>query len=127
VMASHPTFDPNLFTRKITKDEWKTLQDPENPFLNRAMQGYPPGSTFKIVTSVAGLESGNFSPDSILGTSSYITVGGIDFNEHSGGYGDIGFRDALAFSSNTFFYQVGISTGPEQISKWGHRLGIGKD
>ncbi|MEG4044044.1 penicillin-binding protein 2 [Microcoleus sp. Pol17_C1] len=127
VMASHPTFDPNLFTRKITKDEWETLQDPENPFLNRAMQGYPPGSTFKIVTSVAGLESGKFSPDSILGTSSYITVGGIDFNEHSGGYGDIGFRDALAFSSNTFFYQVGISTGPEQISKWGHRLGIGKD
>ncbi|MEG4279686.1 penicillin-binding protein 2 [Microcoleus sp. MON1_C1] len=127
VMASHPTFDPNLFTRKITKDEWETLQDPQNPFLNRAMQGYPPGSTFKIVTSVAGLESGKFSPDSILGTSSYITVGGIDFNEHSGGYGDIGFRDALAFSSNTFFYQVGISTGPEQISKWGHRLGIGKD
>ncbi|MEG4806236.1 penicillin-binding protein 2 [Microcoleus sp. F8-D3] len=127
VMASHPTFDPNLFTRKITKDEWETLQDPENPFLNRAMQGYPPGSTFKIVTSVAGLESGKFSPDSILGTSSYITVGGIDFNEHSGGYGYIGFRDALAFSSNTFFYQVGISTGPEQISKWGHRLGIGKD
>ncbi len=127
VLASHPTFDPNLFTRKITKDEWTTLQDPENPFLNRAMQGYPPGSTFKIVTSVAGMESGKFSPDSILGTSSYITVGGIDFNEHSGGYGDIGFREALAFSSNTFFYQVGISTGPEEIAKWGHRLGIGKD
>ncbi|MEG4351595.1 penicillin-binding protein 2 [Microcoleus sp. LAD1_D3] len=127
VMASYPTFDPNLFTRKMTKDDWATLQDPENSFLNRAMQGYPPGSTFKIVTSVAGLESGKFSPDSILGTSSYITVGGIDFNEHRGGFGDIGFRDALAFSSNTFFYQVGISTGPEQISKWGHRLGIGKE
>lgn len=127
VLASHPTFDPNLFTRKITKDEWQTLQDPENPFLNRAMQGYPPGSTFKIVTSVAGMESGKFSPDSIIGTSSYITVGGIDFNEHSGGYGDIGFRDALAFSSNTFFYQIGMSVGPEQISKWGRLLGIGKD
>ncbi|MFB8798843.1 MAG: penicillin-binding protein 2 [Microcoleus sp.] len=127
VLASHPTFDPNLFTRKITKEEWETLQDAENPFLNRAMQGYPPGSTFKIVTSVAAMESGKFSPDSIVGTSSYITVGGINFNEHSGGYGDIGFRDALAFSSNTFFYQVGMSAGPEQISKWGHRLGIGKD
>lgn len=127
VLASHPTFDPNLFTRKITKEEWETLQGLENPFLNRAMQGYPPGSTFKIVTSVAGMESGKFSPDSIVGTSSYITVGGINFNEHSGGYGNIGFRDALAFSSNTFFYQVGMSAGPEQISKWGHRLGIGKD
>lgn len=127
VLASHPTFDPNLFTRKITKDDWATLQQEENPFVNRTMQGYPPGSTFKIVTSVAGMESGKFSPDSILGTSSYITVGGIDFNEHSGGYGNIGFRDALAFSSNTFFYQIGISTGPEEIAKWGHRLGIGKD
>jgi penicillin-binding protein 2 len=127
VLASHPTFDPNLFTRKITKEEWQNLQDLENPFLNRAMQGYPPGSTFKIVTSVAGMESGKFSPDSIIGTSSYITVGGIDFNEHSGGYGDIGFRDALAFSSNTFFYQIGMSAGPEAIAKWGHRLGIGKD
>ncbi|MBE9123946.1 penicillin-binding protein 2 [Tychonema sp. LEGE 07199] len=127
VLASHPTFDPNLFTRKISKDDWATLQDQEDPFLNRAMQGYPPGSTFKIVTSVAGIESGKFSPDSILGTSSYITVGGIDFNEHSGGYGYIGFREALAFSSNTFFYQVGMSTGPEEIAKWGHRLGIGKD
>ena len=127
VLASHPTFDPNLFTRKISKDEWETLQDPENPFLNRALQGYPPGSTFKIVTSAAAMESGKFPPDSVLGTSAYITVGGIDFNEHSGGYGDIGFREALAFSSNTFFYQIGMSIGPEQISKWGHRLGIGKD
>jgi penicillin-binding protein 2 len=127
VLASHPTFDPNLFTRKISKDEWETLQDPENPFLNRALQGYPPGSTFKIVTSAAAMESGKFSPDSIVGTSSYITVGGIDFNEHSGGYGDIGFREALAFSSNTFFYQIGMIIGPEQIAKWGHRLGIGKD
>jgi len=127
VLASHPTFDPNLFTRKITKDEWATLQHEEDPFLNRTIQGYPPGSTFKIVTSVAGIESGKFSPDSIIGTSSYITVGGIDFNERSGGFGDIGFRDALAFSSNTFFYQVGMSTGPEEIAKWGHRLGIGRD
>ncbi|NJK66824.1 MAG: penicillin-binding protein 2 [Microcoleus sp. CSU_2_2] len=127
VLASHPTFDPNLFTRKISKDEWETLQDPENPFLNRALQGYPPGSTFKIVTSAAAMESGKFSPDSIVSTSSYITVGGIDFNEHSGGYGDIGFREALAFSSNTFFYQIGMSIGPEQISRWGNRLGIGKD
>ncbi|MGL5063113.1 MAG: penicillin-binding protein 2 [Microcoleus sp.] len=127
VLASHPTFDPNLFTRKMTKEEWDILQDPENPFLNRALQGYPPGSTFKIVTSAAGMESGKFGPDSILSTSSSIIVGGMDFNEHSGGYGDIGYREALAFSSNTFFYQIGLSVGPEIISQWGHRLGIGKD
>lgn len=126
VLASHPTFDPNLFTHKVSKVEWDRLVGEEQPFLNRALQGYPPGSTFKIVTTAAGLESGKFSPDSLLGTSAFITVGGIQFNEHSGGYGYIGFRDALAVSSNTFYYQVGMAVGPEQLAKWAHLLGIGQ-
>lgn len=126
VLASHPTFDPNLFTRKVSKTDWDRLLGEEQPFLNRSLQGYPPGSTFKIITTAAGLESGKFSPDSILGTSAFITVGGFQFNEHSGGYGYIGFRDALAVSSNTFYYQVGMAVGPEQIAKWGHLLGIGQ-
>lgn len=125
-MASGPTFDPNMFTRRVTASEWDYLQGQDNPFLNRALQGYPPGSTFKIVTSAAGMESGKFSPNSTLMTSSYITVGGIQFNEHSGGYGIIGFREALAYSSNTFFYQVGMQAGVEQVAKWAKNLGIGK-
>jgi penicillin-binding protein 2 len=124
-MASWPTFDPNIFTRKVSQKEWDRLQGPEKPFLNRAVQGYPVGSTFKIVTSVAGMESGKFSPDSTLGTSSSITIGGITFNEHSGGYGTIGFRDALAYSSNTFFYQVGMAAGPEEMAKAAKKMGIG--
>ncbi|WP_373533888.1 penicillin-binding protein 2 [Microcoleus sp.] len=124
-MASWPTFDPNIFTRKVTQKEWDRLQGPEKPFLNRAVQGYPVGSTFKIVTSVAAIESGKFSPDSTVATSSSITIGGISFNEHSGGYGVIGFRDALAYSSNTFFYQVGMAAGPEQMAKWAKEMGIG--
>lgn len=125
-MASGPTFDPNIFTRKVTSQEWNHLQSQENPFLNRALQGYPPGSTFKIVTSAAGMESGRFSPNSTLNTSDYITVGGIRFHEHSGGYGRIGFREALAYSSNTFFYQVGMKAGAQEISKWASLLGIGE-
>ena len=124
-MTSAPTFDPNIFTRRVASSEWERLQGADKPFLNRALQGYPPGSTFKIVTSVAGIESGQFYPDSVLGTSSYITVGGTQFHEHSGGYGVIGFLDALAYSSNTFFYQVGMASGPEEIAKWGKILGIG--
>ena len=124
-MASWPTFDPNIFTRKVSQEEWDRLQGPEKPFLNRAVQGYPVGSTFKIVTAIAGIESGKFSPDSTLGTSSSITIGGITFNEHSGGYGVIGFRDALAYSSNTFFYQVGMAAGPEEMAKWAKAMGIG--
>ncbi len=127
VMASGPTFDPNLFTRKISTQEWQNLQGQDHPFLNRSLQGYPPGSTFKIVTTSAGIQSGKFSPSSMLPTFSAINIGGTLFHEHGGsGYGTIGFRDALAFSSNTFFYQVGMAVGPDEISKWGHRLGIGE-
>ncbi len=124
-MGSWPTFDPNIFTRKVTQKEWDRLQGPDKPFLNRAVQGYPVGSTFKIVTSVAGMESGKFSPDSTLVSSASINIGGISFNEHGSGYGVIGFRDALAYSSNTFFYQVGMAAGPEQMAKWAKKMGIG--
>ncbi|MEG5174319.1 penicillin-binding protein 2 [Microcoleus sp. B3-D7] len=124
-MASWPTFDPNIFTRKVTQKEWDRLQGPEKPFLNRAVQGYPVGSTFKIVTAVAGMESGKFSPDSTLVSSASINIGGISFNEHGAGYGVIGFRDALAYSSNTFFYQVGMTAGPEEMAKWAKKMGIG--
>jgi len=124
-MASWPTFDPNIFTRRVSQKEWDRLQGPDKPFLNRAVQGYPVGSTFKIVTSVAGMESGKFSPSSTLVSSASINIGGVTFNEHSAGYGAIGFRDALAYSSNTFFYQVGMAAGPEQMSKWAKEMGIG--
>ncbi|MEG4234634.1 penicillin-binding protein 2 [Microcoleus sp. Pol11C3] len=124
-MGSWPTFDPNIFTRKVTQTEWNRLQGPDKPFLNRAVQGYPVGSTFKIVTSVAGMESGKFSPDSTLLSSSSISIGGVSFHEHGAGYGVIGFRDALAYSSNTFFYQVGMAAGPEEMSKWAYKMGIG--
>jgi penicillin-binding protein 2 len=126
VMASAPTFDPGAFTRRVSDRDWQRLQSGDQPFLNRALQGYPPGSTFKIVTAAAGMESGNFSPDSTLMTSAFISMGDTKFWEHSNsGYGVIGFLDAFAFSSNTFFYQVGLKTGPEAISKWGKKLGIG--
>lgn len=126
VMASGPSFDPNMFTRKISKSDWDELQSKDKPFLNRAMQGYPPGSTFKIVTAAAVIESGHMKPSSTLATSAAMNLGGTIFREHSGSYGTIGFRDALAYSSNTFFYQAGLKSGPEQIAKWGKQLGIGR-
>ncbi len=125
-MASYPRFDPNIFTKPVTEAEWEHLQGKEKPFVNRALQGYPPGSTFKIVTSVAAMGSGQYSPYSRVGTYAYIWVGGIRFNEHgSAGYGYIGFREALAYSSNTFFYQVGLGVGADDIYKWARRLGLG--
>lgn len=124
-MASSPRFNPNTFTKPVSSQEWERLQGLENPFLNRTLQGYPPGSTFKIISSAAGMGSGQFSPGSMIGTSASITVGGITFHEHSGSYGVIGFRDALAFSSNTFFYRLGMAVGAEEIAKWAERFGVG--
>lgn len=125
-LASSPSFNPNMFTRRVSETDWQRLQQGDQPFLNRALQTYPPGSTFKIVTSAAAIESGKLGPDSILSTSAFITLGNHQFWEHSRqGYGAIGFREALAYSSNTFFYQAGLMVGPETISEWGKRLGIG--
>jgi penicillin-binding protein 2 len=127
-MASAPTFDPNMFTRRITQKEVdEVFNNPDKPFLNRALQGYPPASTFKIVSSVAGLQSGKFTPESTLMTTGAINIGGTLFHEHGGGgYGEIGFKTALEVSSNTFFYQVGRRIGSYEIYKWGHKLGIGE-
>lgn len=125
-MASGPTFDPNMFTRKITQKEWDAVQSQDHPFLNRALQGYPPGSTFKIITAAAAMRSGKYSPSSMLPTFSAMNIGGTFFHEHGdASYGTIGFREALAFSSNTFFYQLGMAIGPEEISKWGAKFGVG--
>ncbi|NEQ39426.1 MAG: penicillin-binding protein 2 [Okeania sp. SIO3I5] len=124
-MASYPRFNPNVFTKPMPEKKWRSLHSEEQSFVNRALQGYPPGSTFKMVTSAAAMGSGKFSPYSFIQTSDSIYVGGIRFNEHSGGYGVIGFRSALAYSSNTFFYRVGMSIGQEQIAKWAYQLGLG--
>ncbi len=124
-MASYPRFNPNVFTKPMPEAEWQALHSKEQSFLNRALQGYPPGSTFKMVTSAAAMGSGKFSPYSIVQTSDSIYVGGISFNEHSGGYGAIGFRSALAYSSNTFFYRIGMTIGHAEIAKWAYKLGLG--
>lgn len=124
-MASYPRFNPNFFTKPMPQAKWQSFHSQEQSFLNRSLQGYPPGSTFKMVTSAAAMGSDKFSPYSIIQTSDSIYVGGISFNEHSGGYGAIGFRSALAYSSNTFFYRVGMTIGHEQIAKWAYQLGLG--
>jgi penicillin-binding protein 2 len=123
-MASGPTFDPNVFTRKISEADWNKLQGTDQPLLNRALQPYPPASTFKIISTIAALESGKYQPDSTIMTSNAINVGGAFFHEHGSGYGLIGFKEAMAVSSNTFFYQVGLAVGPEELRKWGRNMGI---
>ena len=126
-MASKPTFDPNFFSKLITTQrEYDALfSNPAKPLLSRAMNPYDPGSTWKPVTAMAGMESGEFPPEITLPTTACITYGDHCFPDHNGaGFGVIGYADALRFSSNTFFYQVGVGVGSRALKKAADQLGF---
>jgi penicillin-binding protein 2 len=125
-MVSHPAFDPNVFSGKISEATWKRLQSEDHPFVNRALQAYPPASTFKIVTMTAGIESKVFSATDVLATYPYLDVGGFQFWDHNkAGFGTIGFSEAMAYSSNTFFGQVGRRVGERSLAEWSRKYGFG--
>ena len=126
-LASKPTFDLNFFSKdfKPEKEFNKLFSSSEKPLLNRALNAYDPGSVWKIVTALAGLESGKFPTDTMLETQPCITYGSQCFREHNDlGFGIIGYEDALRVSSNTFFYQVGYGVGVDEIHEVSRKLGF---
>lgn len=126
-MVSRPTFDPNIFSTRVTADTWKQLQAKGTPFVNRALRGFPPASTFKVVTQTAGMESGKYSPDTVLQTFAALNVGGTAFGEwNHAGFGAIGFVRAMAMSSNTFHGQIGRGVGGPMLIKWSRNYGFGQ-
>jgi penicillin-binding protein 2 len=95
--------------------------------VNRVLQVYPPASTFKVVTMAAALESKSYSPNDVLPTYPYLDLGGFQFWDHNkAGFGTIGFYEAMAYSSNTFFGQVGMRIGEKNIAEWSHKFGYGE-
>ncbi len=126
-MASKPTFDPNFFSKPFTtqKEYDELFLSASKPLFSRAINAYDPGSTWKPITGMAGMESGKFPADVRLKTVPCIKYGGHCFPEHNGqGYGWIGYEDALRVSSNTFFYQVGVGAGAEALYKAATALGF---
>ncbi len=123
-MASRPNFNPNLFSPGPTMAEWEALNGPNAPLLNRAFQGFPPASTFKIITTIAALESGKYNANSRVMTMKSFCYAGLCYGDH-GAHGAIGFPMALAVSSNTFYYQLGLQIGPDQLFAAARRLGYG--
>ena len=126
-MASKPTFDLNFFSKdfKPQKEYDAIFNSSTKPLFNRALNAYDPGSVWKIVTALAGLESGKFPADTILETKPCITYGSQCFREHNDlGFGYIGYEDALRVSSNTFFYQIGHAVGVDQIYDISKKLGF---
>ncbi len=127
-MASKPTFNPNFFSKVYTtqKEYDQLFKSRQKPLLSRALNAYDPGSTWKLVTGMAGMESGKFPFDIRLKTFPCIKYGSHCFPEHNrSGFGTIGYEDAYSFSSNTFFYQIGVGIGSKALYEAAKKLGFG--
>ncbi|MFZ4515069.1 MAG: penicillin-binding protein 2 [Acidimicrobiia bacterium] len=110
-MASSPTYDPAEFANGIPSETWKRLNDPANhyPLTNRAIQGqYAPGSTFKLVTALAGLESGLITPDLTIVDTGSLVVADRQFNNAGNeAHGPVNLARAMTVSSDVYFYRIG--------------------
>jgi peptidoglycan glycosyltransferase len=127
-MASKPSFDPN----EIPNDKRFTElanDDFNAPLFDRASQGqYPPGSTFKVVTAAAGLESGAITPDTTFAAPSPLTFETKPLqNDFDESYGPIPLATALTNSVNTWFGQLGEKVGNETLFKTMEAFGFGSD
>jgi penicillin-binding protein 2 len=127
-MASSPTFSQETFERGVSPEEWqKLLDNKDHPLINRAIRGqYPPGSTFKIVLAVAGLEENVITPQTYINCRGSIHVGNHEFHcWRKRGHGDVNLHQALVQSCDVYFYEVGRRLGVERIAKWCRRFGLG--
>ena len=128
-LASHPAYPVERFTRPLDRETWLALvQDPTRPLLNRAVQGvYPPGSLFKIVVAAAALQAQAITPFDRLSCPRQWTFGGRPYhNWEDLDRGALTLHEALQFSCNTFFYQLGLKLGPEKIVEMADKFGLGR-
>jgi len=124
VMASLPGYDPNELGDPRRYRALNT--DPAAPLLDRATQGgYVPGSTFKVLTAAAALDSGQFTPDSVLDGSSPQDISGVPMaNDEGHSYGPIPLTTAMTYSVNTVFGQIGEQLGRETMGEYMERFGF---
>jgi penicillin-binding protein 2 len=128
-LASHPAYPVERFSRPLDRETWLSLvEDPMRPLLNRAVQGiYPPGSLFKIIVAAAGLQSQAITPFDRLSCPRAWMFGGRPYhNWEDHDRGALTLREALQFSCNTFFYQLGLKLGPEKIAQMAEAFGFGR-
>jgi peptidoglycan glycosyltransferase len=136
-MVSKPGYDPNALAshdRKAVQQTYSSLlKDPANPLIDRAVNSLnPPGSTFKLITTAAALESGQYTPDSLLPNPATFTLPGtstVITNAGEGACGsepEVSIATALRLSCNIPFAQLGIALGSERIAKMAEAFGYGK-
>ncbi|HEX2758970.1 MAG TPA: penicillin-binding protein 2, partial [Rhizomicrobium sp.] len=129
-LVSTPGYDPNAFARGLTNTEWQELLNhPRTPLNNKAITGqYPPGSTFKMMTALAGLESGTITPDTHLPCAGIVQLGDTKFHCWlKGGHGSVNLNLGLAQSCDCYFYEVAKRAGVDKIAEIAQRFGLGKE
>ncbi|HEY3368167.1 MAG TPA: penicillin-binding protein 2 [Symbiobacteriaceae bacterium] len=126
-MASHPSFDPNMFARGITETELKKLQDPVlTPEVNRAVQtAYQPGSTWKMMTSAAALTNGVIGPNDKLFCSGVYDKAGNPKDWQPGGHGWVDTAGALQNSCDIYYYEMGYRLGIDRLVAEAQQFGFG--
>lgn len=123
-MVSQPTFDPNTIDSTFAQ----IAQRKQSPLLNRALDGlYPPGSTFKILTASAAIDSGTYALDSSFYDPGYLRIGNFTFHDNEGeATGSQTLVGAFALSSNVDFARIGIKLGVTTFYDYLHRFGVGE-
>jgi penicillin-binding protein 2 len=126
-LTSSPTFDQRVFHGGISESEWKALtDDPKKPMVNRAVySSYPPGSTFKIVTALAALQRGLFSPSTTIVCDGGLRLGSRTFR-CMGRHGPVSFETAMAKSCNVYFYELGRRAGEQALREASAAVGLGQ-
>ncbi|HXS32715.1 MAG TPA: penicillin-binding protein 2 [Solirubrobacterales bacterium] len=129
-LGSFPTFEPALFTRPLTQKQVdETYLNPAAPLVDRATAGlYPTGSTFKLITAIAALESGKLSLGEVIDDPGVLEIGGQEFkNAGEAANGAVSLVTALEVSSDVFFYTLGYRMWDSgELQHWAHALGIGR-
>lgn len=127
-IASSPVFDPNMFVRGISSTEYSALMKHDHrPLADKTVQGvYPPGSTFKMVTLLAGLEAGVINGSSRFYCPGYLQAAGRRFHCWSrGGHGSVDVTQSLERSCDVFYYELAQRVGIDKMAEMARRLGIG--
>ena len=128
-MHSSPDFDPSAFTRKLSGSEWNALfSNPLKPFQNRAIQGqYPPGSTYKMITALAGLEEKVITPETNFYCNGAFPFGNRVFHcWRKGGHGTVNLHKAIVQSCDVYFYNVGHRLGVDRLARYAQLFGLGQ-
>jgi penicillin-binding protein 2 len=127
--ASAPGFDPSLFSGRMPPDKWEAyLKDKRHPLENKALKGqYPPGSTFKIVTALAGLAEGLIDDKTTVNCKGEYQVGTSKFRcWNKKGHGAVNLKGAMRESCDVYFYMLGERLGVDRIARYARMFGLGE-